>query len=250
VPLFSIEDRERIRGLLTEKARADPRLVAAAAVGSSAVGGDRWSDLDLTFGVADGVPVEEVLAEWTRSVVANLDAAVLFDLPVLSTIYRVFLLPGALQVDLSFTPAAEFGARGQRFQLLFGEALERPWVSPPSSDQIFGLGVHHAVRAHICILRGRLWQAEYWTHGTRNQALSLACRRFGLEVSHGRGYDSLPLEVRNSLATALVSELTELELRRALLAAITSLLREAADIPHVVTRVRPMLEELCRPASP
>jgi len=181
VPLFSIEDRERIRGLLTEKARADPRLVAAAAVGSSAVGGDRWSDLDLTFGVADGVPVEEVLAEWTRSVVADLDAAMLFDLPVLSTIYRVFLLPGALQVDLSFTPAAEFGAHGPRFQLLFGETTKYSGAPPPSPDQLFGLGVHHAVRAHICILRGRHWQAEYWIHGARDQALSLACRRFGLE---------------------------------------------------------------------
>jgi hypothetical protein len=37
----------------------------------------------------------------------------LFDLPFLSSLYRVFLLPGSLQVDLSFTPAAD-SARSDR----------------------------------------------------------------------------------------------------------------------------------------
>ena len=55
--MFSIEDRNRIRGLLVEKARADPIIVSAALVGSTVTGGDRWSDLDLTFGVARGVPI-------------------------------------------------------------------------------------------------------------------------------------------------------------------------------------------------
>ena len=100
--MFCVEDRERIMEQLVERARSDPRVVAAAAVGSSAGGGDRWSDLDLTFGVAAGVPVEEVLADWTRTLETDFGAVVLFDLPVGSTIYRVFLLPGVLQVDLSF----------------------------------------------------------------------------------------------------------------------------------------------------
>ena len=114
--MFSPDERERIREMLIEKARADSRLVAAAAIGASAAEGDRWSDLDLTFAVADGVSVETVLADWTQALLADFDAVVLFDLPFLSTIYRVFLLPGKLQVDLSFTPAAEFGALGPRFQ--------------------------------------------------------------------------------------------------------------------------------------
>ncbi len=245
--MFSIEDRDGIKELLTEKARSDSRVVAAAAVGSSADGSDRWSDIDLTFGVADGVSVEAVLATWTQILVADFDAVVLFDLPVLSTIYRVFLLPGILQVDLSFTPAAEFGARGPRFQLLFGEAVEPPRSAPPSSENMFGLGVHHIVRAHICIERGRPWQAEYWIHEARDKALSLACRRLGLDGSYGRGYDSLPPEVRDGLAGALVRNLTEHELRRALAVAMAGLLREADDTPEAVGRVRTMLEELCRP---
>jgi hypothetical protein len=246
--MFSVEDRERVRELLTEKARSDSRLVAAATVGGSAGGGDRWSDLDLTFGVADGVPVKTVLTDWTQDFVGRFHAAVLFDLPSLSTIYRVFLLPGKLQVDLSFTPAAEFGALGPRFQLLFGEAVERSSVPPRSSEHTFGLAAHHAVRGHVCIERGRLWQAEYWIHALRCEALSLACGRLGLEASYGRGFDRLPHEVLDPFKGALVGNLTVGELRGALASATIGLLREADHIPQVASWVRSELEELCRPA--
>jgi hypothetical protein len=44
-------------------------------VGSLAVdGGDRFSDLDLAFGIADGVPVTEVLGVWTTTLIDELDA--------------------------------------------------------------------------------------------------------------------------------------------------------------------------------
>ena len=46
--------------------RSRIRVVAAAAVGSLAAdSGDRFSDLDLTFGIADHVPVAAVLNGWT-----------------------------------------------------------------------------------------------------------------------------------------------------------------------------------------
>jgi hypothetical protein len=244
--MFSVEDREITRKLLIEKARLDSRVVAAAAIGSSAGDGDRWSDLDLTFAVAEGVLVEAVLSDWTQALLSEFAAAVLFDLPFRSTIYRVFLLPGSLQVDLSFTPASEFGALGPRFQLLFGEAVARALVSPPAPEYIFGLGVHHAVRGHICIERGRLWQAEYWIHGVRDQALALACRRLDLEVSNGRGFDSLPADVLDPLKNALVGNLTVDELRRTLTTATAGLLREATHIPgQGARRVRSELKELC-----
>src|SRR5215207_9518406 len=162
--MFRIEDRERIRDQLIAKARADPLIVAAAVVGSTVTGGDRWSDLDLTFGVARGVPIETVLARWTREVVAEFDAVVLFDLPIPSTIYRVFLLPGTLQVDLSFTSEDEFGARSPRLRLLFGHAVEQPASPPPSPEHLFGLGVQYLTHAHVCLERGRLLQAEHWIH--------------------------------------------------------------------------------------
>ena len=115
--MFAIEERDATRDRLLEMAKADGRVVGAAVVGSLSVrSGDRWSDLDLTFAVSDEVDVDQVLTDWTRQLVTDLDAVVLFDLPSGHSIYRVFLLPRCLQVDLSFTPAAWFGPRGPRFQ--------------------------------------------------------------------------------------------------------------------------------------
>jgi predicted nucleotidyltransferase len=108
--MFTLEDRERVRERVLEHARADSRVTSAAVVGAEARGElDRWSDIDLTFGVGDGTNITELLADWTRRLAAELDAIELFDLPVGSTVYRVFLFPCNLQVDLSFTPQAEFG---------------------------------------------------------------------------------------------------------------------------------------------
>ena len=69
-------------------------------------------------------------------------------------IYRVFLLPGGLQVDLSFMPASRFGAGGPRFRLLFGEAHERPWPTPPSIQDLFGWAVAYARDGRACVERG------------------------------------------------------------------------------------------------
>jgi hypothetical protein len=241
--MFTADTRDRLRDHLIEKAHADPRIAGAAAVGASADGGDRWSDLDLTFGVADGASVEDVLADWTRTMVTDFHAAVLFDLSRSSSIYRVFLLPGLLQVDLSFTPQSDFGSRGPRFHLLFGEAIEHPSAPLEPSEHLFGLGIHHLVRATICLERGRLWQAEFWIHEARDEALTLACRRLGLEESYGRGFDQLPPDVRDPLLRGLVGSLASDELRRAGAAVLAALLREAADIPEAA-RVQPIVEEL------
>ena len=178
--MFRIDDRDRIRDYVLQLAASDERVVAGAAVGSLALGGgDRWSDLDLTFAVADEVSMFQVLEEWTRTLVEEWDAVHLFDLPSGPSIYRVFLMPGCLQFDLSFTPASKFGATGPKFRLLFGSAVEKPYAPPPSAHELFGYGVHHTLRARFCIERGRYWQAEYWISSTRDYALSLACRRLG-----------------------------------------------------------------------
>ncbi len=87
-------------------ASSDPRVVGGAVLGSLAHDeGDEWSDLDLMFAVADDVPVTEVLEAWSRAVVREFDAVQLFDLPSGPIIYRVFLLPNCLELDLSLTPA-------------------------------------------------------------------------------------------------------------------------------------------------
>lgn len=243
--MYTVEDRERLRDWVLEMAASDSRVVAGAVVGSLALSdGDRWSDLDLTFGLADGIPIRDVLEDWTRRLVSDFGAVRLFDLPAGPSLYRVFLLPGCLQFDLSFTPAAQFGAAGPKFRLLFGEAVEKTFSPPPAADELFGYAVHHALRARFCIERGRYWQAEYWISGIRDNALSLACRRLGLPAHYGRGYDDLPPEIRDPLRDALVGSLERDELLRALGCAIDGLLGQATEVPGMAARVEPRLREL------
>jgi hypothetical protein len=242
--VFTVEYRDTVRRRLIELAEADPHIESAAAVGGSAQGEpDRWSDLDLTFGVT-GTSVDSVLSEWTARMRDDLSAVTLFDVSRGSTIYRVFLLPGSLQVDLSFTPAEEFGALGPRFALLFGKAVEREHVPPPSPGHEFGMAAHHAVRAKFCLERGRLWQAEYWTSLVRDHALTLACLRFKVEPTLGRGFDQLPRDIRELGQHALVRSIGTDEQLRALRAATQLLLHEAHGVHEDEAEIAGLLREL------
>jgi len=232
-----------------EKARADARVVAGAEVGSRALGpGDRWSDIDLTFGLADGVTVADILDAWTPEIEREFGAVPLFDLPYQTSVYRVFLFPGTLQVDLSFTPGHEFGALGPQFKLLFGEAVTRAALPSTPASQRFGLAVHHALRARTSIERKRSWEAEFWIGNLRNQALSLACMRHGLAAGYARGHDELPAEVREAFVGALVRSLDRTELMRALKVAILGLLRESEETRDLASRVESQLRELAERA--
>lgn len=201
----------------------------------------------MTFAVADDFPIEEVLADWTRTLVQEFDAAELFDLLAGASLYRVFLLPGCLQFDLSFTPASEFGASGPKFKLLSGVAVQKPQIQPTPAQELFGYAVHHSVRARICIERGRYWQAEYWISGARDYALSLACRRRNLSPFYGRSFDDLPAEVRNRFVEALPTSLQRDALLAALRAAVDGLLQEAIDLQGSIAKVEPRLRELMQP---
>jgi predicted nucleotidyltransferase len=240
--MFTVADRDRVRDAVLALADDDDRVFAAALVGSLAHGGgDRWSDLDLTFAVADDVPVSTVLEEWSERLARDFDALHLFDLPVGSAIYRVFLLPHGLQFDLSFWPASQFGANSPRFQLLFGATVEKaPAATRPAAD-IFGWAVAWARDARACIERGRPWQAEYAISAVRDHALELACSRRGLPTRFGRGFDSLPPEVLASFDGTLVRSLDRDELLRALEASIERVLDEATDVVDIAAKATPRI---------
>ena len=238
--MFTVEQRDALRARVLRLGEEDERVVAGAAVGSLAVGdGDRFSDLDLTFAVTDGVPVAHVLDDWTGALAAEESAVRLVDLQVGSTIYRVFLLRDALQFDLSMTPAAEFHPAGPRFRLLFGETAppgDRPRPigslfipTPAVAEDIFGWGVVYALHARACIERGRVWQAESYLGSVRDHALSLACLRRGLPAMQARGYDELPREVLAGLEGAHVGSVELDELRRALAASVRALVGEGVE---------------------
>jgi len=243
--MFRIKDRNLLRDHVLQLAKSDTRIVAGAVVGSLALSdGDRWSDIDLTFSVADDYSILDVLGDWTSNIVKEFNAAKLFDLPSGTSIYRVFLLPGCLQFDLSFTPASSFGATGPKFKLLFGKSVEKPYPQPPAAQALFGYAVHHALRARFCIERERYWQAEYWISETRNHALHLACLRRNLPPYQGRGFDDLPSEIHNIFSNTLVSQLSRDELLRALGCVINGLLYEINDVQELAVKVTPQLLEL------
>jgi hypothetical protein len=229
-------------------------------VGSLAVDeGDRFSDLDLTFGIADRVPVSDVLNDWKRTLVDELDAVHLADLERGLTTYRVFLLPDQLQFDLSMTPAVQFRPVGPRFRLLFGEtAAGEPEVATPAgagdlfistpavAGDIFGWGVIYALHARACIERGRMWQAEHYVGAVRDHALSLACLGQGLLAVQARGYDDLSAETLARFDYAHVGSAEPAALHAALAASVVALMREGARarLPHTDT-VAQRLADLC-----
>lgn len=257
--MFTVGERDALRVRVLRLAEEDDRVVAAAVVGSLAVdgGGDRFSDLDLTFGIADGVPVTGVLDDWAASLVDELGAVALADLERGVTIYRVFLLPGALQLDISMTPAAQFRPYGPRLRLVFGQvAADDPGASrplgslfidtPAVAQDIFGWGAIYALHTRACIERRRVWQAAHYVGAVRDHALSLACLRHGVVAVQARGYDELPAEILAQFNRTLVGAAEPGTLRAALAASVTALLREGAQVPvSSAEAVAERLAELC-----
>jgi hypothetical protein len=247
--MFTVEQRDALRERVRRLAEEDERVVAGAAVGSLAVdgGGDRLSDVDLTFAIADHVRVADVLDDWTRTLADELDAVQLVDLERGPTTYRVFLLADLLQLDLSMTPAAQFRPAGPRFRLLFGqtaadrlEALTPPvagdlFIATPAIEyDIFGWGVIYALHTRVCIERGRLWQAEHYVGAVRDHALALACLREGLPAAQARSYDDLSAETLARFEDAHLGPLEPGALRSALAASVVALTHEGgeASLPH------------------
>jgi hypothetical protein len=242
--MFTPADRARVERRLLDLAAADPAVPAAAITGSTATGAaDRWSDLDIALAV-DG-PLQAALDRWTAALEGEFGALHWWDLPSGPSVYRVFLLPGWLEIDLSFTPAAAFGPRGPAWRPVFGRAGQPPADPPPGPRTAAGHAWHHALHARTAIERGRAWQAEYWISALRDQVVTLATRRLGLPDAHARGAHLLPGEVTDPIEPALVRSLDQPELRRALAAAVAALGAELTrGDPALAARLAPMLPEL------
>ena len=160
--MFTSENRNRLRSDLLEHAAKDRRISGAAITGSAADGlEDRWSDIDLAFGVSDAAELPNVLSDWTARMYHDHLALHHLDVRFGGWIYRVFLLPSTLQVDLAFVSVTEFRALAPSFRLMFGEAAEPRNFPPTPPGDIVGLAWLYALHARSCIARGNLWQAEY-----------------------------------------------------------------------------------------
>ena len=247
--MFTPGIREQVRQRVIELARTDTRVIAGAIIGSMSLGaGDKWSDIDVGFGVMNSVAPEAVLDDWTRVLSQELDVLDYWDLRSGASIYRVFLLSNGLEVDVSVTPEKAFGARGPNFHLLFGTAQKLEPTAQPNPSFLIGLCWHHVLHARACIERHKVWQAAYWMSELRNHILELACLRLDENPHEGRGFDRLPTSVKESLADALVHSLEKPELNRALAAETRCLIAELEQWDGTLcARLSPVLQEFGNP---
>jgi hypothetical protein len=244
--MFTSEERTQLRDALIAAARADARITGAALTGSASVGAeDRWSDIDLAFGVAREADTGRVIADWTDHMYQACGALHHVDVHRGDTLFRVFLLASTLQVDIAFWPAAEFGAVGPTFRLLFGTTNPPRLRPPPAAAALIGMGWLYALHARSSIARGRTWQAEYMISEMRDQVLALACVRHGLPAVEGRGIDTLPPEATAAVTAGLVRALDPAELKRAFGVVTDAFIAEVgrADA-DLANRLRAPLKEL------
>ena len=241
--MFTVAERDAVRTRLLELAEQDPDVTAAAITGSHATGtSDERSDVDLAFAIAgELVPVIE---RWTEVLHRDFGALHHWDLPFASSIYRVFLLPGCLEVDIAFTPAADFGPRGPSWRTVFGDAVELARGEPEQAGFLVGLAWHHVLHARTCIERRQPWQAEHWISAVRDHVIALACLRLGHPTKYAKGAHLLPRELTDPLEQTLARSLDEPELRRALAAAARALEAELeATDAELGARLRSTLAE-------
>jgi hypothetical protein len=254
--VFTPEQRENIRAEIIEAAKADQRICGGAITGSAAIGRqDQWSDIDLAFGVRDPNDRQYVLKAFSERMYSDYSALHHLDVLSGSWIYRVFLLPSTLQVDLAFASQTEFGPRGPNFKLVFGTANpvgsasgSPPVVLDPQSTSEISVGWAwlYALHARSCIKRSEVWRAEYMITGMRNHVISLSCLRHELPVVYGRGVDQLPIEMKSKLEVALVRSTEINELQRAFTSVVGLFLEELFVVDRkLATRLEPALTELC-----
>jgi hypothetical protein len=119
--MFTPEERAHLRSELLDHASRDSRISGAAITGSAAQEReDRWSDIDLAFGVFDAAELPNVLSDWTARMYDQHFALHHLDVNSGAWIYRVFLLPSTLQVDLAFVAARNFEPWRRRSGLCSG----------------------------------------------------------------------------------------------------------------------------------
>lgn len=244
--MFTPSERSSLRSELLEAAARDPRICAAAITGSAAAEReDKWSDIDLAFGIADAGQVATVVSEWSARMYARHHALHHYEINFGAWVYRAFLLSSTLQVDLAFVADNDFRPLAPTFQIVFGTAKEEQIPPTSSPASIIGLCWLYALHARSAIARGKLWQAESMISGIRNGALSLACIRHGLPVVHQRGTDNLPEFVTKPFEASLVRSLDSAELARAFRSVMINLFSEIPQADQsLADRLQPVLEGL------
>ncbi len=183
--MFTPTEREAIRERLVTAACADADIKGLAHTGSYATGAmDRWSDVDLALAVRGDL--NQVIERWTTFIHAELGAIHHWDLPVETSIYRVYLLRTGLELDVGFIPEGEFGPIGPAWRKVFGAEHSSEHRGSHRGDNLLGLCWHHVMHAAACIDRGKPWQAEWLISQARHHVIEIECRRHGVLTDFGK----------------------------------------------------------------
>ena len=232
--MYSIEERNNVQNSIIALAKNDVRITDCAIVGSESVQKqDVWSDIDLSFGFKNGSDISKILEDWNKVMGNEFNAHVLFDLNYRESIYRVYLLPNALQVDLSFTNTDKFGAITDKFKLLFGKSNEREQKQPPDQKTVFGYGVLYALKARCSIEREKFWQARYFLEKLRENLMILKCTIEQLNPFDGRGYDELPKKFLDRISKSFQASLKSSELKQSLQLLTGLLINEVKTLDNI-----------------
>lgn len=173
--MFSQLYRERARDRIIDEVKADKNILSAASIGSYARNEvDRWSDIDLTFGIDSATSSADAIEQYKKFIKEEFQGEFLFKISLKPIDYIVFLLPGCLQIDLSFSPQNHFGPLSEHFELLFGTHGAKPEVEPPSEiKEKFGLIVHHLLRSYVSLKRKQIPKAVDWLSKAQKYAMSI-----------------------------------------------------------------------------
>lgn len=219
--------RNKVQNLIISFAEADERITDCAIVGSESIGeNDQWSDIDLTFGVDNEVEIPNILSDWNRLMSKHFGANALFDLGYKESIYRVYLLPNVLQVDLSFTPTKHFGALTKKFKLVFGKEKKRRFTALPQPKTIYGYAVLYALKTRCSLERGKPWQAHHYLEKFKDYILMLKCLSDNLIPFEGRGYDKLSNSFLKKIQSSLITSPSHQEIKKSLQILIAILISE------------------------
>jgi hypothetical protein len=225
--LFTDIERNILLERVSKIAQSDNRVSGGALVGSFANNVmDKYSDIDITFGIKTGFEPLSILNEWTEILKSEFEIVDYFDVKSASAIYRVILFSNGLEIDLSVVPKNDYGPMSPNFKLLFGESINRTNFPEQPLRTLIGWGWHHVLHANSAINRFKLWQAEYWLSSLRNYVISMKCIRLGLPSAHARGADRINNLDMKVFESTLIQILESKELKRVLMIMTNEFIKE------------------------
>jgi predicted nucleotidyltransferase len=239
--LFTPDERQAVLEQMLAALQTDDRIAGVIVVGSGAVGfEDEYSDIDLAVVVHQARDVRSVYDHWRAQFKTLLPVRHEFEAPRGPNILLFgLLLDHFLEIDASFQCLDDLTARRARWRVAFDRSgqitpiMQASWDARETPDiqatylrwvkSIWYYITHVAIHVE----RGHLWRAVLDLEDLRHRAVVLAGLRHSVETEHYREVHRLPPDFLAGLEHTLVTHLDEIEIMRALRAAVDCFFTEA-----------------------